>query len=210
MNAGADLVNDVDGLRDDAMRRVVARTSAAVIVMHLRGTPATMQDDLQYADLRGEVYRWLAERTDAALADGIGEDRLLVDPGIGFGKSAEQSLELLTHRGEFRSLGYPVVVGASRKSFLGWAAGNEGAPRAARGGARRRRPRGRARRGARSGPTMSGRPFARSRSSQPLDAGSRRGPTPPARAGAHFGGVPSSATSTSRTRAPMYWQARQW
>ncbi|MGA8664054.1 MAG: dihydropteroate synthase [Thermoplasmata archaeon] len=125
VNAGADLVNDVDGLRDDAMRRVVARTSAAVIVMHLRGTPATMQDDLQYADLRGEVYRWLAERTDAALADGIGEDRLLVDPGIGFGKSAEQSLELLTHAGEFRSLGYPVVVGASRKSFLGWAAGTK-------------------------------------------------------------------------------------
>jgi len=125
VDAGADLVNDVDGLRDAAMRRAVARTNAAAIVMHLRGTPATMQDDLTYADLRGEVFRWLADRTDAALAEGIGADRLLVDPGIGFGKSVEQSLELLTHAGEFRSLGYPVVVGASRKSFLGWALGSE-------------------------------------------------------------------------------------
>ncbi|MGP8072041.1 MAG: dihydropteroate synthase [Thermoplasmata archaeon] len=125
VDAGVDLVNDVDGLRDPAMIRVVARTNAAAVVMHLRGTPATMQDDLQYADLRGEVFRWLAERTDAALAEGIGEDHLLVDPGVGFGKSAEQSLELLTHAGEFRSLGYPVVVGASRKSFLGWALGSK-------------------------------------------------------------------------------------
>jgi len=119
VEAGADLVNDVDGLRDEAMRRVVARTNAAAIVLHLRGTPPTMQADLTYPDLRGEVFRWLADRTDVALADGVDPDRLLVDPGIGFGKSAEQSLELLSHAGEFRSLGYPVVIGASRKSFLG-------------------------------------------------------------------------------------------
>ena len=119
IDAGADLVNDVEGLRSEAMRRVVARSGAAAVVMHMRGTPATMQQDLAYRDVRGEVYRALADATDAAVADGVPPDHLLVDPGLGFGKSAEQSLELLVHAGEFRSLGYPVVVGPSRKSFLG-------------------------------------------------------------------------------------------
>jgi dihydropteroate synthase len=119
IDAGADLVNDVEGLRSEAMRRVVARSGAAAVVMHMRGTPTTMQQDLAYRDVRGEVYRALADATDAAVADGVPPDHLLVDPGLGFGKSAEQSLELLVHAGEFRSLGYPVVVGPSRKSFLG-------------------------------------------------------------------------------------------
>jgi dihydropteroate synthase len=123
VDAGADIVNDVEGLRSDAMRRVVARTGAATVVMHMRGTPATMQDDLAYVDLRGEILAWLRERTEAARAEGIGADRIAVDPGLGFGKSPEQSLELLVHAGEFRSLGYPVLLGASRKSFLGWATG---------------------------------------------------------------------------------------
>jgi len=118
VDAGADLVNDVEGLRSEEMRRVVARSQAAAVVMHMRGTPATMQNDLEYADLRGEVFRVLADATDAAIRSGIPAEKLLVDPGLGFGKSAEQSLELLLHVGEFRSLGYPVVVGASRKSFL--------------------------------------------------------------------------------------------
>ncbi len=126
--AGADLVNDVEGLRSEEMRRVVARTGAAVIVMHLRGSPATMQDDTRYDDLRGEVYAALDAATSAARRDGIGEDQLLVDPGLGFGKSAEQSLELLVHAGEFRSLGYPVVIGASRKSFLGHLLGGASGP----------------------------------------------------------------------------------
>ncbi len=119
IDAGADLVNDVEGLRSEEMRRTVARTGAAAVVMHLRGTPATMQQDLAYADVRDAVYRFLADATDAAVRDGIPPERLLVDPGLGFGKSAEQSLDLLVHAGELRSLGYPVVVGASRKSFLG-------------------------------------------------------------------------------------------
>ena len=119
IDAGADLVNDVEGLRSESMRRVVARTGAAAVVMHMRGTPGTMQQDLTYRDVRGEVYRALADATEVAIADGVPPDRLLVDPGLGFGKSAEQSLELLAHAGEFRSLGFPVVVGASRKSFLG-------------------------------------------------------------------------------------------
>ncbi len=119
--AGADVVNDVEGLRSEPMRRVVARSGAAAVVMHLRGDPRTMQADTGYADLRGEVFRALADATDRAVADGVGPDRLLVDPGLGFGKSPAQSLELLWHLDELRSLGYPVLVGASRKSFLGWA-----------------------------------------------------------------------------------------
>jgi len=121
--AGADLVNDVEGLRSEEMRRVVARTGAAAVVMHMRGTPATMQENVEYADVRTEVFRALADATDRAIDAGIDASKLLIDPGIGFGKSAEQSLELLAHAGEFRSLGYPVVLGASRKSFLGAALG---------------------------------------------------------------------------------------
>ena len=125
VDAGADVVNDVEGLRSEAMRRAVARSGAAVIAMHMRGDPTTMQTDLTYADLRGEVFAALAEATDRAVEEGIPAERILIDPGLGFGKSAEQSLELLLHVGELRSLGYPVVLGASRKSFLGWALGNE-------------------------------------------------------------------------------------
>ena len=128
IDAGADIVNDIEGLRSEEMRRVVARTGASVVVMHMRGTPATMQDDLAYRDLRGEVYAALAAATEAAVRDGISPDRILVDPGLGFGKSAEQSLDLLLHAGEFRCLGFPVVLGASRKSFLGWVLGGSTGP----------------------------------------------------------------------------------
>lgn len=126
IDAGADIVNDIQGLRDPAMRQVVARTGAAAVVMHLRGTPATMQADLHYEDLRGEVFGALADWTSQALRDGVPPDRILVDPGLGFGKSGAQNLELLRHVGEFRSLGFPVLVGASRKSFLGSVIGVEG------------------------------------------------------------------------------------
>jgi dihydropteroate synthase len=119
LDAGADLINDVGGLRDPAMRALAARTGAPVIVMHMRGTPATMQTDTAYADVRTEVYGALADACAMARADGIAPEQLLIDPGLGFGKSADQNLELLAHLGEFRSLGPPVVVGASRKSFLG-------------------------------------------------------------------------------------------
>jgi dihydropteroate synthase len=123
IDAGADLVNDVEGLRSEEMRRVVARSDAAAVVMHMRGNPTTMQQNLTYADLRGEVYRSLADATDEAIRSGIPPEKLLVDPGLGFGKSSDQSIELLVHVGELRSLGYPVVIGASRKSFLGAALG---------------------------------------------------------------------------------------
>jgi dihydropteroate synthase len=123
LDMGADLINDVSGLRDPEMRKVLARSGAPAVVMHMRGTPETMQKDLEYADLRTEVYGALARAVAAAVEDGIAPEQLLVDPGLGFGKSADQSLELLHHVSEFRSLGCPVVIGASRKSFLAHALG---------------------------------------------------------------------------------------
>jgi len=130
IEAGADVVNDVEGLRSADMRRVVARTGAAAVVMHMRGTPATMQERTDDPDIRSTVFRELAAATDGAIRDGVSAERLLIDPGLGFGKSPEQSLELLLHAGELRSLGFPVVLGASRKSFLG--AALAGAPPAER------------------------------------------------------------------------------
>ncbi len=123
LEAGADLINDVEGLRSEAMRRVIARAGAGAIALHMPGSPATMQHHTDYGDLRREVYHALATAIETAEQDGIPAARLAVDPGLGFGKTAEQSLELLAHIGELRSLGVPVVVGASRKSFLGWATG---------------------------------------------------------------------------------------
>ncbi|MCI4319985.1 MAG: dihydropteroate synthase [Thermoplasmata archaeon] len=120
IDAGADFVNDVSGLRSPAMRKLVAATGAAAVVMHMRGTPATMTEQVGYRDLRAEVRSELATSLARALADGVPADRLLVDPGLGFAKTAPQSLELLAHLGDLRGLGHPVVVGASRKSFLGW------------------------------------------------------------------------------------------
>lgn len=126
LRAGADMVNDVEGFRKPALRREVARSEAAAVVMHMRGLPETMQASTAYEDLRGEVFRFLAERTEVAEAEGISRDRLVIDPGLGFGKSFEGNLDLLAHVGELRSLGYPVLVGASRKGFLGAVLG--GAP----------------------------------------------------------------------------------
>jgi dihydropteroate synthase len=120
IDAGADMVNDVSGLRLPAMRKLVAGTGAAAVVMHMRGTPATMGEQTAYRDLRQEVVSELSASIAQALADGVPADHLLVDPGLGFAKTAPQSLELLAHAGDLRELGYPVVVGASRKSFLGW------------------------------------------------------------------------------------------
>lgn len=119
LEGGADLVNDVSGLRDPPMRALLARRRAPVILMHMRGTPETMQADTTYGDVRAEVYSALADAARLAIDDGVSAEQLLIDPGLGFGKSGEQNLELLAHLGEFRSLGWPVVVGASRKSFLG-------------------------------------------------------------------------------------------
>lgn len=124
MQAGAEIINDVTALRgDDTMARVAAETGAAVVLMHMRGTPRTMQKDPHYADVVREVCDFLAGRLAAARAAGIAGERLAVDPGIGFGKTVEHNLQLIASLGALAELRCPVVLGVSRKSFLASAAG---------------------------------------------------------------------------------------
>ena len=116
---GARVVNDVSALADPDMAGAAAAHAAGVVLMHMRGTPATMQRETGYADVTGEVAAFLRARVAAARAAGIAEEAIALDPGIGFGKSAAGSVELLARTGELAALGRPLVVGASRKSFLG-------------------------------------------------------------------------------------------
>jgi len=117
--AGADLVNDVTGLRDPAMARLVAEAGAPVVIMHGRGTPADMQSRATYRDVVGEVAAELGDSLRAALSAGVPEERILLDPGIGFAKTAEQSAALLGGLPRLAALGRPLLVGPSRKSFIG-------------------------------------------------------------------------------------------
>ncbi|HEY3444040.1 MAG TPA: dihydropteroate synthase [Paludibaculum sp.] len=116
LRAGATLINDVTGLRDPAMAAAVARHHAGVVIMHMRGTPETMRGLTEYTDVVEEVKAHLAAQAAAARAAGIGE--IILDPGIGFAKTATQSFTLLRRLGEFQELGYPILIGPSRKSFL--------------------------------------------------------------------------------------------
>jgi dihydropteroate synthase len=118
--AGASMVNDVSAGRDDPdLLGVVAEAKAPVVLMHMRGTPATMQDNPTYTDVVGEVERFLAERCDAAEAAGVPRDSLVVDPGIGFGKRDQHNYALLDALPRLTRLGHPVMVGTSRKGFIG-------------------------------------------------------------------------------------------
>ena len=118
--AGATVINDVSGLRaGDALARLAARHGASLVVMHSRGTPADMQQRTDYDHVAADVAAALALSAERALAAGVPADQLLVDPGIGFAKDTSGNLSLLRHLGVIVDLGYPVLVGPSRKSFLG-------------------------------------------------------------------------------------------
>ena len=117
--AGAAVVNDVTAGRDPAMLPLLAERGAAVVLMHMRGEPRSMQVDTRYADVVAEVHAFLAARAAAALAAGIAPAQVLLDPGIGFGKDLAGNLRLLRGLADLAALGHPVVVGASRKSFIG-------------------------------------------------------------------------------------------
>ncbi|HEU5254121.1 MAG TPA: dihydropteroate synthase [Solirubrobacterales bacterium] len=120
LDAGATILNDVTALRGDPeMAALCAERGATVVLMHMRGDPRTMQDDPRYEDVVAEVKAFLAERLEAAKAAGIAEERIWLDPGIGFGKTAAHNMELLRRLGELRDLGRPLVIGTSRKSFIG-------------------------------------------------------------------------------------------
>lgn len=117
-DAGAAIVNDVSAAADPDMLPAVAKAGAAIVLMHMRGEPATMQLNTAYTDVVAEVHAYLSERARAAEAAGVARDRVLLDPGIGFGKDLEGNLRLLAAISDLQALGYPVVVGASRKSFI--------------------------------------------------------------------------------------------
>jgi dihydropteroate synthase len=120
LDAGAVIVNDVSGLTfDPAMASVCAGAGAGVICMHMQGTPATMQQNPHYDDVLAEVAAYLAERIDALEQAGISRERIVIDPGIGFGKTAAHNLTILQNIDRFRAVGRPVLIGHSRKRFLG-------------------------------------------------------------------------------------------
>lgn len=120
MAAGANFINDISGLTfDPAMAGVAAETSAGLFLMHTRGRPEVMQRDTEYQSLRSEVRASLEHSVEVAVAAGIGRERLAVDPGIGFGKSPLGNLELLHHLEELHSFNCPILLGTSRKSFIG-------------------------------------------------------------------------------------------
>ena len=126
LDAGAEIVNDVSGgTLDRELLQVVARHRAFVILGHLRGTPAQMREHARYTDVVREVKSELSDRIDAAIAAGVAGVRILIDPGLGFAKSGEHNLELLARLDEIAALGCPVVIGASRKSFLGTLTGRD-------------------------------------------------------------------------------------
>jgi dihydropteroate synthase len=126
LGAGARIVNDVTALRGDPrMAEVVAEARCPVVLMHMLGEPRTMQRDPRYADVVREVRDFLAERAEHAVAAGVEPESVILDPGIGFGKTLEHNLALLRHLDELVALGFPVLVGASRKSFLGRITGVE-------------------------------------------------------------------------------------
>ncbi|MBW4656040.1 MAG: dihydropteroate synthase [Kaiparowitsia implicata GSE-PSE-MK54-09C] len=120
VQAGATIVNDVSGATyDPDMLTVVAELGVPLVLMHLRGTPKTMQQLTDYGDVVQEVGEFLQQRIEAAIAAGVSPHHIAIDPGIGFAKTPQQSLELLRRLPELKALGYPVLVGVSRKSFLG-------------------------------------------------------------------------------------------
>jgi dihydropteroate synthase len=120
LEAGATIVNDVSAFRfEPELVGVVAAAGADCVLMHMLGEPRTMQDDPRYDDVVADVKAFLEERLRFAVAEGIPEERVWIDPGIGFGKTVEHNLELLRRLGEIAAIGRPVVVGTSRKGFLG-------------------------------------------------------------------------------------------
>jgi dihydropteroate synthase len=130
LDAGAEVVNDVSGLaRDPCLGKIIAESGAAVCLMHMRGTPADMQQRATYSDVLGEVRDELLQALARARAAGVDDDHIALDPGLGFAKTPEHNLLLLRRLRELTQLGRPLVVGASRKSFLGKLSGKPAAER---------------------------------------------------------------------------------
>ncbi len=126
LDLGAEIVNDVTALRaDPELAGLCADRRCTLVLMHMQGSPRTMQEGPTYDDVVDDVRRFLAERIETAVAAGVDEQRIWIDPGIGFGKTVEHNLELLRRLGELGELGRPIVIGTSRKRFLGALTGRE-------------------------------------------------------------------------------------
>ncbi len=123
--AGADIVNDICALREPGALEIVADSNAGVCLMHMQGVPQTMQLNPMYEDVVAEVRQFLADRADACLAKGIAKERILLDPGFCFGKTTAHNVALIQHLDRLNTLGYPLLVGLSRKSVLGRIAGGD-------------------------------------------------------------------------------------
>ena len=119
LEEGVAIINDITGLRTSEMAPIIAEYDAGVVIMHMRGTPATMQEEIYYDDCVGEIRQFLEQGIQTAEAAGIAPDRIWVDPGIGFGKTVEHNLEIIARLETFSALGKPLLLGTSRKSFIG-------------------------------------------------------------------------------------------
>ena len=130
--AGAEAINDITALTADGeMAALAAGSGCGVCAMHMQGTPQTMQKNPQYGDVVEDVFAWLAARREALVAAGIALDRIALDPGIGFGKTAAHNLAILNHLSRYRALGCPLLVGLSQKAFIGQVLGDPAADRTA-------------------------------------------------------------------------------
>lgn len=119
LEEGVAIINDITGLRTSEMAPIIAEYDAGVVIMHMRGTPATMQEEIYYDDCVGEIRQFLEQGIQTAEAAGIAPERIWVDPGIGFGKTVEHNLEIIARLETFSALGKPLLLGTSRKSFIG-------------------------------------------------------------------------------------------
>lgn len=119
LEAGACIVNDIFGLRQPGMLDLVSELKPTVVIMHMQGTPQTMQLNPTYTDCVREIAEFLKHQSEKAMAVGLPKERIIVDPGIGFGKTVEHNLEILRRLREIKALGFPVLIGTSRKSFIG-------------------------------------------------------------------------------------------
>jgi dihydropteroate synthase len=131
IDAGVEIVNDVTGFRDPEMLSIAQTAKAGICAMHMQGSPQTMQDNPFYDDVVEDVYTYLCERRDALLAAGIEQTRICLDPGIGFGKTHQHNLTLMANCSRFHELGCPLLVGHSRKGFIGKVLGDKEADRTA-------------------------------------------------------------------------------
>ncbi len=130
LDTGAEIVNDVTALRaEPQLAALCAERGCGLVLMHMQGTPRTMQEDPGYDDVVEDVKAFLADRIEFATSQGVAEGRIWIDPGIGFGKTVQHNLELLRRLGELGELGRPIMIGASRKSFLGKLTGREAGER---------------------------------------------------------------------------------